>query len=156
MNAAQLHLMLAHLPLSAALFATVLFLVSMIRRSDTHFRTAAWTLLIGCLLGVLVFASGPRALELLKTFMEPSREIADEHALLGQLAFASMVLTGLLSTVALRQFSGDAGPSKLLRRALLFLSLALALLLSITAHEGGEIRHDEIRSSIEGRDVSNV
>lgn len=145
MSAAQLHLLAVHLPVLACPAAVVLLALARLTRNETFFQTGCGFLVLGALAGVAAYFSGPAAYESLALPAGPERELAEAHGALGKGAFMGMVLGGLAALLALLQYPQGERPAPWLRWALLAAALVLTWLLAWTAHQGGLIRHPELR-----------
>jgi len=146
MNAAQLHLMVVHLPVAGILAAAVLLALSLWRRSELLFQTACGFFLACTLLAGLAYFSGGYAYELLEARGAVDEEAAEEHALIARAAFYGMVLLGVATLAALLQYAQAERPGAALRWGLLAGAVLLAWLLAWTAHLGGRISHPEVRT----------
>ncbi|MCB1164011.1 MAG: hypothetical protein R3C71_11745 [Candidatus Krumholzibacteriia bacterium] len=146
MSAAQLHLLLVHLPVLACPAAAALLIASRIAANETLLKTACVTLVLGTLAATGAYFSGPPAYESLQLAPGPTRELVEAHAALGKGAFMGLVLLGLAALLALLQYPQGERPAPWLRWTLLAASLLLAWLLAWTAHQGGLIRHEELRA----------
>jgi len=148
MSAQQLHLIVAHLPVVG--LPVILFVYAFaLRWRDDRLQKLCWMLFIAFAASSAVsYFSGPAAFEMLESagkVDEATRAISEEHALLGRASFAAMVLLGLGGVVAFLGFAQGAPPSRGLRLGLAFVGWLIVLLLAWTAHEGGELRHVELR-----------
>lgn len=148
MSAQQLHLIVAHLPVIG--LPVVLFVYGFaLRWHDERLQKLCWLLIIGFAASSAVsYFSGPAAFELLDAAGKvdaATRAISEEHALLGRGAFAAMVLLALGCVVAFLGYLQEAPPSRGLRVGIAVAGWVVVLLLAWTAHEGGELRHVELR-----------
>ncbi|NJL28434.1 MAG: hypothetical protein HC897_11385 [Thermoanaerobaculia bacterium] len=145
MSAAQLHLLVVHLPVVGCLAALVLLAIGEWRRSELVFQIACGFLL-GCAAAAAVaYYSGPAAYEQLATVLEAEKTFIEDHAVLGRAAFVGMVIVGVVALQALLQYLQDEKPAPWLRWLLLVLTLAMCGLFAWAAHLGGLIRHVEVR-----------
>ncbi|MBM4117676.1 hypothetical protein FJ251_07995 [bacterium] len=146
MNSAQLHLLAVHLPVLACPAATLLLLLARVLRNETLFHTGCAFLVFGALSAAAAYFSGPGAYASLALPAGPERALAEAHGALGKGAFMGMVLGGLAALLALLQVGQGERVSPWLRWSLLVAALVLSWLLAWTAHQGGLIRHDELRA----------
>lgn len=145
MSAAQLHLMAVHLPVLACPAALVLLALARLTRNETLFHAGAAFLVFAALSAALAYFSGPAAYESLALPAGPERELAEAHGALGKGAFMGTVLGGLAALLALLQIAQGERAAPWLRWTLLAAALVLTWLLAWTAHQGGLIRHPELR-----------
>jgi uncharacterized membrane protein len=148
MSAQQLHLALSHLPV-IGLPVVLLIYGFALRWKDERLQKLCWLLIIA--FGVSATASyfsGPAAFELLEAAGQvdaATRAISEEHALLGRGVFAAMILLGLGCVVAFLGYLQGAPPSRAVKLSIAISGWFVVLLLAWTAHEGGELRHVELR-----------
>jgi len=145
-SAVQLHLLVVHLPVLACPAAAVLLLLARLLRNETLFQTGAAFLVVAALAATAAYFSGPPAYESLALPAGAERELAEAHAALGKGAFMGLVLAGLAALLALLQYPQGERPAPWLRWVLFAAALVLAWLLAWTAHQGGLIRHPELRA----------
>lgn len=145
MSAAQLHLLAVHLPVLACPAAGVLLALARLTRNETLFQTGCGFLVLGALAGAAAYFSGPAAYASLALPAGPERDLAEAHGALGKGAFMGLVLGGLAALLALLQYPQGERPAPWLRWTLLAAALVLTWLLAWTAHQGGLIRHPELR-----------
>jgi hypothetical protein len=143
---AHVHLMLNHLPVIGAPILLLILTIGLVRGSR-DLVTVSLALIIG--LGVataLVYLTGEPAEELLERrpwFPESLTESHEESALV---ALIGTLVTGVLAAAALVLRRG-IWSGRWLPRIVWGALTASTLLLGWTAWSGGQIRHDEIRSS---------
>lgn len=148
MSAQQLHLIVAHLPVIG--LPVVLFIYAFaLRWRDERLQKLCWLMIVGLAASSAVsYFSGPTAFEMLEAagkVDESTRAISEEHALLGRGAFAALVLLALGCVVAFLGYVQETPPGRGLRLGIAIAGWVIVLLLAWTAHEGGEIRHVELR-----------
>lgn len=148
MTAQHLHLILAHVPVVGLPVALLVYAFAL-RWRDDRLQKLCWGMFIAFAISSAVsYFTGPAAFELLDAagkVDDATRAISEEHALLGRASFAAMVLLGLGGMVAFLGFAQGAPPKRGLRLGLAVVGWAVVLLLAWTAHEGGELRHVELR-----------
>lgn len=130
-----------------SLFATLLLIVAMLRRSGELQRVSLWGMVLVALLALPAFFTGEPAEEMVEELPGVSHDLIHEHE---EFAETGIIVMEILGAVAL-------GGSILYRRAekipmpylgaVLLLSLGSAAIMGITANLGGEIRHPEIRGA---------
>ncbi len=148
MNPVYAHIMIVHVPVVGVVFTIAVMLFGAI----TGERKIA---LFGCALTVVcavaaiaAYATGPPAYESVEsTLDEPTRTLAERHAVAGRAAFILTLLAGIVALQALLRTAAAEMPSPWLIRGLAVLLLVLAGILGWTAHLGGGLAHPESRSS---------
>jgi uncharacterized membrane protein len=155
MSAAFLHVLVVHLPVIGVLFTLAVLTVGAVA-NDRRIILMGWVFLVVCAVGAAVaYGSGPPAFESLKNGLDdPTRELAEQHAVIGRAAFILMVLAGIIALQGLLRTASAEQPSRWLVRGLIALLLVAAVLLGWTAHLGGGIRHPEARSATSPGDAS--
>ena len=151
MNAPQIHLMLNHLPVIGALFATVTLAVGMLWRNVLLQRFALGTLVVVALSTLPVFLSGEPAEESVEHAVgvhEPSIKPHEEMAKVTLVAVESVGLAALAALILYRRRPVSRGFAMILLLAMFAISGSFAW----TAHLGGQIRHPELR----GLDAGNT
>jgi len=148
MNAAQLHLMTVHVPVLGAGLAAVLLAVGVWRRNLLVEQLALFGLVVSALGAVTAYLSGPGAYEILDAGYVVDKALIEHHAVLGKAAFVGMAVLGVAAVTALLQHAQGEAPPRALNFVLVGGGLCLGWLLAWTAHEGGSIRHPEIRGAL--------
>ncbi|TFG88275.1 MAG: hypothetical protein E4H17_02620 [Gemmatimonadales bacterium] len=146
MSGVQLHLLVVHLPVLACPAAVALLALARVTRSEPFFQMGAGFLVFGALAAAAAYFSGPAAYESLALPPGVERDLAETHGALGKGAFMGLALTGLTAMLALLQYPQGERPAPWLRWTLLAAALVLTWLLAWTAHQGGLIRHPELRA----------
>jgi uncharacterized membrane protein len=144
MTVLHLHLLLNHVPVVGALFALLLFIVTLTRRETVSAKFAlAFTAAMAAVAVVVYFTGGAAedAVEKLAGVTEGSIHRHEEAAELTTIAFG---VFGGLSLLALLAFRSKK-PPRWVALAGLVGTLALSTLMGWTANLGGKIRHTEIQ-----------
>lgn len=140
--------MLSHLPV-IGLPVVLLIYGFALRWKDERMQKLCWVLIIGFgVSSVISYYSGPSAFELLEAAGKvdaATRAISEEHALLGRGVFAAMILLSLGCVVAFMGYLQGAPPGRGVKLSIAVAGWVIVLLLAWTAHEGGELRHVELR-----------
>jgi uncharacterized membrane protein len=146
MNAAQLHLMLNHIPSIGVIIGLLTFIIGWLRGLDSVRKTGAWIILLA---GIMVWPAsftGEEAEELIEDLPGVQKNLMEQHedaagqAFVMTLISAAMALSYLLS-VKLKQSLSK------ITSFVLVISCIVALGLILNAsHKGGLIRHPELVS----------
>ena len=142
MNPAYPHLLLNHLPVDAALVATVLLAVAAYRRTLEGAIYGYVALVAVALLAIPTFVTGNFAPPGLNGVRGISTDQITFHQIAGLAAMIVAVLTGLLAAIPLVLTNVAAKRGVVI--AYLILALALDGLFAFTAFTGGAIRHTEL------------
>jgi hypothetical protein len=155
LNLAHVHLLLNHLPIIGTFIAFVLFLVSLIGKSN-HLKQSSLTLFaLLALLAIPTYMSGDAANEAIKDSPGLSMDLIRMHQGSAFLAFAFMEITGVFALIGLWPFSRIEknpwvySPSRWNLSAVLLFSIVTMGLMAIAGNTGGAIHHPEILSGPE-------
>lgn len=147
-NAAQLHLILNHLPVIGLMWSVGLLLVAMLSRSRDIKVVALGSTVIAGLLAIPAFKSGEGSEEFLEGLegSQAAEAWVEEHedAAKFALGFSLVLAAGAAGALLLRN-RGDVFFDRSVRGVFLGAVFVLTIL-GKTAHEGGKIRHPEIRN----------
>lgn len=146
MNGAQLHLALNHLPVVLSWAALAVMLWGWLTKNPEIRKVGLVLVIATAVFSGAAFWSGEPAEEVLEKLPAFSKELVHEHEEAGEAALIISILAGVSALAA----SALAKKKPRLSRYALPITIALALLSSLsflrTAHLGGLIRHEEIRS----------
>jgi len=145
MNAAQVHLVVVHLPVVGCPVALILLILAQVRKDDFLFKLACGFLLACTGFSAIAYYSGPPAYELLQAKFNVEKDYVEGHAVLARAAFFSMIVLGVAVLNALLQFLQGEQPARWLKWGLLIATVGVCYLFAWSAHQGGLIRHPEIR-----------
>lgn len=149
MNGAQIHLFFNHFPIILITLAFFQMAIALIMSKEIMVRASLIIIVFAALFGIPTFLSGEEAEEIIEEQTEISHEIIHEHEEKAELAIWFLEALGALSLIALilRLIKHPAG-SIVTYSSLLF-SVVVLILLSGVGKSGGEIRHTEVRESVE-------
>jgi len=146
MNAAQVHLALNHLPIGLVIVGVPLLLAAILRKSKELKGAASIVLMLSALTAIPVFLSGEPAEEIVEDRPGVSERMIHEHEEAAELSLIVIEILGAL-VLAAWLFERFRTPTP---TPIWFGILALGVvnlgLFVRTAHLGGLIRHDEIRT----------
>ena len=143
MNAPQVHLMLNHVPVLGAVFATIMLAAGLLLRRGTLVRFALATIVVISLAAVPAYLSGERseeAVEHLAGVREQTIEQHEDAALVVMIGLAVLALGSLASLYGYRRIEIPRRVATTILLGGLVLSGAMAWM----AHLGGQIRHAEL------------
>jgi len=146
MNAAQVHLALNHLPIGLVIVGVPLLLAAILKKSKELKGAASIVLMFSALTAIPVFLSGEPAEEIVEDRPGVSERMIHEHEEAAELSLIVIEILGAL-VLAAWLFERFRTPTP---TPIWFGILALGVvnlgLFVRTAHLGGLIRHDEIRT----------
>lgn len=145
MNAAQLHLILNHVPIVGLLFALAFTAYGWWRRDASLINAGKWAIIISVLLTIPTYLSGEPAEEIVEHQTNVSHDIIHEHEEAAELAFILMLVLGGLTFFSWwKQRS-----SRLWTTIVLVAGLVVFAFMARVGHLGGLIQHPELRDSVE-------
>lgn len=147
MNAAQVHLMLNHFPIAGSFLVVFLLLVAFIFKMRELILSG---MIIAIIAGVCMIAmdlSGEGAEDLVKNKPGVTRELIHEHEEAAEAALVVMELSAVLAIGWFVAKNKKPNWASKLEIGVLVFSIVSAGLIANTAHLGGMIRHEEIRSA---------
>jgi hypothetical protein len=142
MSPAYPHLLVNHLPLGAALAATILLAVAVGRRSLEGAVYGYVALVAVALLAIVTFVTGNFAPQALDGVLGISRDQITFHQIAGLTTMIVAVLAGLLACIPLVLTTIATRRAVLI--GYLVVAVGLDVLLAFTANAGGAIRHTEL------------
>ncbi|HEX7090128.1 MAG TPA: hypothetical protein VF192_08320 [Longimicrobiales bacterium] len=145
MNAAQVHLLLNHVPIIGAIIATLLLALGIGMRSRDVVRVTMGLFVALALAGGVVYLTGEPAEEMVEDLPGVSHEILEEHEEFALPSAIVLGLVGLVSLVGLIRYRRAERVPRGFAIATLLMSIIASAMLGWTAHLGGQIRHEEIR-----------
>jgi uncharacterized membrane protein len=145
MNSSQIHLALTHVPVILSLAGLVVLIVALLKRNDTLTKTAFYFLLFAGVFSVPVFFSGEGAEETVERLPGVSESVIEKHEELAKVAFSLVCAAAFAALMGLLLYR-QIGIYKMIKSFVLLLALATSVILVVTAHLGGQVRHTEIRS----------
>ncbi|HSA58617.1 MAG TPA: hypothetical protein VLJ37_02920 [bacterium] len=150
MNAAQLHLLVNHIPIFGVAFGLAALLWSLARGSkDMRWASIALFLVSGAFAWVAV-ESGERAEDLVENLPGVVKSLIHDHEEAAETTNVSIILLAALSLVMAAAARFKPALFKGVQVLVVVLALVSSVLLARTAHRGGLIRHTEIRGAAAG------
>jgi hypothetical protein len=145
MDAAQLHLMVNHLPVIGTPLVAALVLWGLYQGSREVLRTALGAAVIVAALSYPVFLTGDPAEETVENSTWMQERLVHEHETRAEAGLVAVLSTGLLGgSVLWRSRGGKTVPMGTARLTLVGLLVSSGLF-GWAALAGGRIRHDELR-----------
>ena len=148
MNGSQMHLALTHVPVVLSIVGFVVMIVALLKKNDMLTKTALYFLLFAGVSAVPVFFTGEGAEETIEHLPGVSENVIEKHEALAKVAFGLVVAAAIVSLIGLL-FYRQAAIRRAIRPLVLILAFATSVIMVVTAHFGGQVRHTEIRSGFE-------
>lgn len=93
----------------------------------------------------IAYFSGPATAEWVQQQVSNySKDLIENHALLGRIGFTTSILSGVLGIMAVANYAQGEKPHKSIPWILVFILLITLLLFAYTAHLGGLIRRPDL------------
>ncbi len=146
MNPAYLHLIVSHIPIVGIGFVILLFIISLVRKSNELINVSLVFVILVALFTIVVHQTGESAEEFVKGKSDFSDQLVQAHDLAADLATILVELAGFIAllALALKRFRKKHA-NKLVILTLVALIIAGGLIIR-TAYLGGKINHPEIHS----------
>jgi uncharacterized membrane protein len=144
MNWAHIHLMINHFPVIGMIFAVLLLVYALMKKSEELTKAALGAFVLIALITIPVYLTGEAAEDTVKKLPEVTETLIGRHEEAASVTLVFMMITGVVSLAGSLLFR-----SRPLPRWFLIVVLALAFVttavVGLTANLGGQIRHTEIR-----------
>lgn len=144
MSTVHLHLLLNHFPIIGSIFATVILVVAVWRKSSELGRLAFWSFAVLGTLSVIVYLTGGSAEEAVERLPGISESVIEQHEEAALVATIAIGVIGAFSVFLLFWFRRRMLPRAVVS-AMLVGAMGVAGLMAYAANLGGQIRHTEIR-----------
>ncbi len=147
MDLAHIHLLLNHFPTIGFLIGGGLFVLSLFLKGH-DLKIASLVVLLGiALISIPTYMSGNGAQEVIQSLPGVSKSLIEAHEGAALVGMAFMLATGALAWLALWQFRRLGQVPKWNQGVILALIVVTFTLMTRASNLGGEIRHEEIRST---------
>lgn len=145
MSSVHLHLLLNHVPVLGAAFATFLLAFAMLKRSDELKKVSFGAFVIAALIAIPVYLTGEPAAEMVEKLPGVSKAVIDRHEDAALVALIILSALGVAAIAGLVFFRRNRKIPLWFSSFALLLSLAAGGTMAWTANLGGQVRHSEIR-----------
>jgi len=147
MNAAQIHLMLNHVPVIGVILGTLLLVVGIVMRSRDVVRVTFGLLVLVALSSVVVYLTGEPVEHMIERLPGVDHDTLEAHEEFSLPATVVMVITGLVALVGLIRYRRAERVPRGFAIVTLVLAIIASGMMGWTAHLGGLIRHEELRGT---------
>ncbi len=145
MSPNQVHLALLHFPVVLPIVGLALLAGAAWRRNALLWRVSLATFVASALLAWPVFLSGEESEERIEHAPGVSEELIEEHEEAAKVAQVAIQVLGGAAIVALIVTRRNTDVKRWMTGAVAVLAIAASGAVGLAAHEGGKIRHPEIR-----------
>ncbi len=151
MSQAHLHLVIAHLPVFGSIAGAFVLAYGLWTKS-IHTKVAAYILLIISSIGAgISYLTGEAAEETAEKIQGISKVAIDQHEEFAVIVLAALIILGVISLIGLFLTLRKSSLIRAVALSTLVISLVSFVLVARLAYLGGQIRHTEINSVIEGQ-----
>ncbi len=149
MNGAQLHLAINHLPIVGVLIGLIILVAGLFLKQAMVKKTGLFVLVFAAVTVAPTYLSGEPAEEIVEHKPGVTKVLIHEHEESAELSMVFTAITGAVAALSLVLLKMKRENLELkLTYLVLVLSIVTFVLLANTAHLGGFIRHDELRSDV--------
>jgi len=155
MNLAHIHLILTHIPIVGIPMALAFLGHGIYQKSTPTQRSALYAFVFTALIVLPVYFTGEPAEEIVEHFPGVAESFIETHE---EAALFSLILTLITGVAAIAGliFHKDTKKSRILNIIVMGLACLSVLSLFYTANLGGQIRHTEMRSSLNSQGVGEI
>lgn len=147
MEASQIHLSLNHFPIAGVIFSLLFFVLSFIFRGKRLEHTSMFLLIVSGIFILPVYLSGEKVKSVVSRKAFVSKYYIQEHEEKAEKTLVIMVLTSLMALAWVIASNKNKSYTNILLYTVFSLNLLLAWSVYQTGHEGGKIRHDQLRGN---------
>jgi uncharacterized membrane protein len=145
MNWAHIHLMINHFPVIGMIFAVLLLVYALMKKSEELTKAALGAFVLIALMTIPVYLTGEAAEDIVKKLPDVTETLISRHEEAASAALTLMMVAGVASLAGLFLFRSRPLP-KWFTIIVLVLAFAASSVMGLTANLGGMVRHTEIRN----------
>jgi hypothetical protein len=149
MNAAHWHLVLTHVPVVGTLLAFLALAASLVMKDEGAKRLSLGALVVVAFLALPTYFTGEPAEGIVDRLPGVSERVIDEHEDAATLSLVAVEVVGAAALAGLIWSLRAPRVPAWFVTAVLLLALVSGTLMAWTANLGGQIRHPEIRTSVQ-------
>ncbi len=155
MNDAHLHLLVNHFPIIGTIFALGILIAGIVFKNNAVKNTAFVLLMVSAVFGFASMSTGEGAEELVEKLPTVGHDIIHEHEELAEKFILVLYVTGAFALLSLIATVKNHSKAKLFTWVTLLLAIVSAVLVKEVGTSGGEVRHTEIRATVDTTTVSD-
>jgi uncharacterized membrane protein len=144
MNWAHIHLMINHFPVIGMIFAVLLLVYALMKKSEELTKAALGAFVLIALITIPVYLTGEAAEDIVKKLPDVTEALINRHEEAASVALTLMMVAGIASLAGLFLFRSRPLP-KWFTIVILVLAFVTSSVMGLTANLGGQVRHTEIR-----------
>ncbi len=144
MNWAHIHLMINHFPVIGMIFAVLLLVYALMKKSEELTKAALGAFVLIALMTIPVYLTGEAAEDIVKKLSDVTETLIGRHEEAASVALTLMMVAGISSLAGLFLCRSRPLP-KWFTFVILVLAFVTSSVMGLTANLGGQVRHTEIR-----------
>ena len=157
MDLAHLHLLLNHVPVTAAVFGLVVLAAGILSRSIGVRNVGLGFLVLSAVSAIPVYLTGESAEEVVEGIQGVTEGFIDQHQSAAEVSLGLAIVSGIIALAALFPMRGAYARLRgFLVLGALFASVLTCASMAWTANLGGQIRHTEIRAGVQPADQNQT
>ena len=149
MNDAHLHMLVNHFPIIGTIFGLGILITGLVLKNETLKNTAYVLFIIAAVFGFLSMSTGEGAEEMVEEMETVGHHIIHEHEEIAEKFILVMYVTGIFSILSLIASVKKHKWAKIASIITLVFALIAVILAKNVGTSGGEVRHTEIRESVQ-------
>lgn len=146
MNAAQIHLLVNHLPVIIPMIGAPILGIGLWLGSSDLRKMGLWLLILSALIAIPTYLSGEPAESFIKNYPGVARFGIHQHLEAAKISLIGIEVAGFASLVVLLYTRLGKTLPRFIWGIVLLLSATSTVLMLRTSHLGGQIRHEEIQT----------
>jgi uncharacterized membrane protein len=147
MNWAYLHILTNHFPIVGIIIGTLLLISGMVLKNEGIRISGLGTIVFASVMAVVADFTGDPANDALHQLPGISESLVNRHEDIASVSLFLMIPTGLLAVLTIYSIIKKERSVKFLTIITLVLSLVSCVVMGYVGHTGGQIKHDEFRST---------
>ncbi len=146
-NPAQVHLALNHFPIVLAVISALFLALGIFKNCETSKRAGLALLLLAALSGIPAFLTGEPAEDVVEKIQGISKDLIHDHEEAGEFGLISLFVSGAVALLGSFLVYKNHPKAKMALVACLIAAAFSSVVLARTAHLGGLIHHEELRTN---------
>lgn len=151
MDQAHVHLLVNHLPVFASIVGGLLLARAIWVDSDDTKIAAYYVLILAAIGAIIAYLTGEGAEDRVENIHGISKETIHIHEASALIALVSLIILGLIAVAGIYVTTKKSSLTDAMAFVTVVISLISFILVARTGYLGGQIRHTEIHSDLEGK-----
>ncbi len=147
MNPAYLHILTNHFPIVGIIIGTLLLITGMVFKNDGIRLSGLGTIIFASVMAIVADLTGDPAKDALRNLPGISESLINRHEDIASVSMFLMIPAGLLAALTIYSIIKKERSVKFLTIITLALALVSCAVMGYVGHTGGQIKHDEFRST---------